>query len=187
VPTLLRTGQLLVAMPTLEDENFHRSVVLLLAHGDEGTLGVVLNRANDVPVATLLPGWEGLVTEPDSVFVGGPVGRSSVIGLARLVEGGEAGFEGCLPVVGRTATIDLNRLPDEIASGVDAVRLFSGHAGWDAGQLEAEVVMGGWFVVPSELEDVFTSDPAGLWRAVLRRQRGLPALYANAPPKLSLN
>jgi putative transcriptional regulator len=71
--------------------------------------------------------------------------------------------------------------------GVDAVRLFSGYAGWMAGQLEAELATGSWLVVPSLPDDPFTDDPAGLWRRVLRRQGGHVAIYASAPAKLSMN
>ncbi len=183
-------GSLLVAGPTLEDPNFHRSVVLLLAAGpEEGALGVILNRPNEVPVGALLAAWSDLAATPDSVFVGGPVHRDNVIGLGRLRPGYGTGFEGCSPVAGLPglATLDLNRSPDAMADGVEAVRLFSGYAGWSPGQLEGELEAGGWLVLPAFLDDAFTPDPAGLWGSVLRRQGGHVALYAKAPPKLSMN
>jgi putative transcriptional regulator len=188
-PSLLpRAGNLLLATPSLEDPNFHRSVILLLAYGqEEGALGVVLNRANDVPVGILLPGWEDVVSEPASVFVGGPVQRSAVICVARLRPDVADGFDGCQPVAGRIATIDLNRPAQEMAPGVDRVRIFSGYAGWSAGQLDEELESGSWFVLPSELDDPFTSEPDGLWERILLRQGGRYALYAKAPPKLSMN
>jgi putative transcriptional regulator len=185
-------GTLLVALPTLEDGNFHRTVILMLAHGDaEGALGVVLNRPNDVLVGALLPGWGDLAAPPDSVFVGGPVARDNVICLASVKPEYEGRpVEGCAPIPGgsgRLATLDLNRRPDEMADGVDAVRLFSGYSGWSARQLEGELATGSWVVVPSCPEDPFTDDPDGLWARVLRRQGGHVALYAGAPPKLSMN
>ncbi|MBW3556339.1 MAG: YqgE/AlgH family protein [Actinobacteria bacterium] len=180
-------GRLLVATPALEDPNFHRTVVLVLAFGAEGALGVVLNRPNEVPVAAVLPGWEELAAEPTSMFVGGPVGRSSVICVGRLSGADAAGVPGCQPVAGQIATVDLNLQPADVAPAVEALRLFSGYSGWDGGQLEAELQVGSWFVVRSQLDDVFGPDPEGLWRRVLRRQGGRLSLYANAPPKLSLN
>ncbi|HVF31464.1 MAG TPA: YqgE/AlgH family protein [Acidimicrobiales bacterium] len=188
-------GALLVAGPSLEDPNFHRTVVLLLAFSaSDGALGVVLNRPNRVPVAELLAGWSGLAAPPDSVFVGGPVSRESVICLARLRPSWAGGpvteeSDGCSPVPGvpGLATLDLNRRPDEVQDGVEAVRLFSGYAGWSAGQLEAEVDAGGWLILPGSLSDAFDTDPDGLWPRVLRRSGGRIALYANAPPKLSMN
>ena len=192
-------GSLLVALPTLEEPTFHQTVILMLAFGaDEGALGVVLNRPNEVPVEALLPGWERLAAPPDSVFVGGPVFREQVICLAALKRPaviGDAAVEpipGCAPIPdggasGRLATVDLNRHPSEVEDAVSAVRLFSGYAGWSTGQLEGELRSGSWLVLPSEDGDAFTDDPAGLWTRVLARQSGHVALYAKAPPKLSYN
>ena len=66
-------GHLLVATPMLRDPNFDRTVVLLVAHENGGALGVVLNRATEVPVHEVLGGWGGVATEPSVVFEGGPV------------------------------------------------------------------------------------------------------------------
>ena len=180
-------GALLVAGPSLEDPNFHRTVVLLLAFSSaDGALGVVLNRPNGVPIAELLSGWSDLAAPPDSVFVGGPVSRESVICLARLR--GAPG-DGCSPVPGvpGLATLDLNRSPLDVLEGVEAVRIFSGYAGWSAGQLEGEVEAGGWLILPGVLGDAFDPSPDDLWARVLRRSGGRIALYAKAPPKLSMN
>jgi putative transcriptional regulator len=199
LPALPTPGTLLVALPTLEEETFHRTVILMLAFSvKEGALGVVLNRPNEVPVAALLPGWELLAAPPLSVFVGGPVSRESVICLATLRhpcgvgEGDAELVPGCAPIpdggsTGRLATVDLNRDPSEVEGAVSGVRLFSGYAGWSTGQLESELRRGSWLVLPSEDGDVLTDDPDGLWTRVLSRQSGHVALYAKAPPKLSMN
>ena len=199
-------GSLLVALPTLEEPTFHQTVILMLVFGpSEGALGVVLNRPNEVPVAALLPGWEHLAAPPDSVFVGGPVARDQVICLATLKPSVGVGPDaepvpGCAPlpladgglgasgsVAGRLATVDLNRDPSEVEDAISRVRLFSGYAGWSAGQLEGELRSGSWLVLPAQEGDAFSDDPAGLWTRVLARQPGHVALYAKAPPKLSLN
>jgi putative transcriptional regulator len=184
-------GTLLVALPTLEEPTFFRTVILMLAFGpSEGALGVVLNRPNGVPIRELLPGWDALAAPPDSVFVGGPVAPDAVICLASLdLERPGPAPDGCAPVPGGPlglATLDLHRQPEEMTEGVRAVRLFSGYAGWSAGQLEQELVTGSWLVVPSVADDAFTEDPEGLWKRVLRRQGGHVALYAKAPPALRL-
>ena len=189
-----------MALPTLEEPTFHRTVILVLAFSvEDGALGVVLNRPNEVPVGALLPGWELLAAPPDSVFVGGPVSRESVICLATLTRPRSVAdveaepIPGCAPLPdlgggsGRLATVDLNRDPSEVEDAVSAVRLFSGYAGWTAGQLENELRTGSWLVVPAEEGDAFTDDPEGLWARVLARQPGHVALYAKAPPKLSMN
>jgi putative transcriptional regulator len=84
-------GSLLVANPAMPDPNFNRTVVLLLAHGKSGALGVVLNRPSELDVDSPLPRWEKLVADPAVVFVGGPVAPGAAICLAR-VPGGTGGF-----------------------------------------------------------------------------------------------
>ena len=77
-------GRLLVATPVIGDPNFHRCVVFLLDHSDDGALGVVINRPTDVGLADSLPGWDELAAQPAVVFVGGPVEQAGAIGLALL-------------------------------------------------------------------------------------------------------
>jgi len=76
------SGRLLVASPHLVDPNFHRTVVLLLDHNDEGAFGVVLNRPLPVEVDAVLPGWQDVVSHPEGLFQGGPVGLDGALGIA---------------------------------------------------------------------------------------------------------
>lgn len=169
---MLRAGRLLVANPLLPDPNFDRTVVLLLAHSGEGALGLVLNRPSQMDVAEPLPQWEHLAAEPAVLFLGGPVQHQAVICLASnltrpVEEGTEEGWKEVAPGV---ATLDLDQDPDSVAGRVRQVRLFAGYAGWSAGQLEGEIAAGAWWVVDAEPGDVFTVEPADLWKRVLRRQ-----------------
>src|SRR5690348_7418296 len=80
---LLAAGRLLVANPLLPDPNFDRTVVLLLAYGDDGALGLVLNRPSETRLSAPLPEWEPVAATPAVLFVGGPVQHQAVICLAR--------------------------------------------------------------------------------------------------------
>ena len=182
--TALR-GRLLVASPNLADPNFDRTVVLVLEHGDEGALGLVLNRPSDTDLSETLPQWKAFASFPTVVFVGGPVSPGAGICLARVHDEREA--EGWRPLFSRLGTVDLGHDPHEIAVGLEEVRVFAGYAGWDGGQLESEITAGGWFVVASQPGDGFTADPDGLWRSVLRRQGGRLAMMASYPRDLSAN
>jgi putative transcriptional regulator len=178
-------GRLLVATPTLYDPNFFRTVVLLLEHGEEGALGVVLNRPSETVVAEALPDWSSLASHPRVVFVGGPVAPETVIGLARAEKAD--GAEGWAPLFGHLGTVDLGRTAVELPVSVQNLRVFAGHAGWSAGQLDGEVESGGWFVLDTAPDDVFTDEFDALWASVLRRQRGRLAMFATAPAHPSLN
>lgn len=168
-------GRLLVATPSLADPNFDRTVVLLIAHEDEGSLGVVLNRPGDVDVAEAVQGWEVHAAPPDMVFVGGPVQRQALIGLGRATPG-TPGFE---PVFADVGVVDLSR--DAASSAISDVRVFAGHAGWGAGQLEAEIETGSWFVLDADPTDASSSEPDDLWLSVLRRQEGVFSTFPVDP------
>lgn len=177
-------GRLLVATPLLGDPNFERAVVLVLEHTADGALGVVLNRPSNLEVGEPLPEWSLYAGEPDVVFIGGPVSRSSVIALARV--DGEVAEGAWEPVVGEVGVLDVSRDPDDVG-GVHAVRVFAGYAGWGPGQLEMEVAEGAWYVVGAEPGDAFSSEPEQLWRRVLARQPGDLARVALVPPDPRVN
>ena len=183
-------GHLLVATPTLGDPNFARRVILLLDHGVHGALGVVVDRPGGVAVDQLLPQWHDLATPPAELFTGGPVARNSLIGLVRLASRDHA-LEGApdRPVGWRllvdddrpVGTVDLAADPAPYSGSIVGVRLFSGYAGWETGQLEDEIDEGSWYVVRAEARDPISADPEGLWRRVLRRQGGALALVSGYP------
>jgi putative transcriptional regulator len=180
-------GRLLVATPLLPDPNFDRTVVLLLAHGDEGALGVVLNRPSQMDVDSPLPRWERLAAEPRVVFFGGPVAPGSAICLAWAQMPARKPTPGWSPVAGEIGTLDLEQNPDDVAGGIAQIRIFAGYAGWGPGQLEREIADGAWFVVDAEPGDAMDADPEQLWKRVLRRQGDDLALVAAFPVDPSSN
>jgi len=72
-------------------------------------------------------------------------------------------------------------------SDLAGVRVFSGYAGWGAGQLESEIEEGSWYVVPSAPGDLLSAEPESLWRKVLRRQVGELAYVATFPEDPTMN
>jgi putative transcriptional regulator len=172
-------GRLLVSTPGLSDPNFDRTVVLVLEHDGDGALGLVLNRPSATPLHEVLPTWQGMSSDPPLVFVGGPVDESAAICLGSCRPG--ATSEAIQVVTPTVGVVDLDTDPGLLTHLVAHVRVFSGYAGWGAGQLDDEVEAGGWFVVDALPGDPFTPSPAGLWRAVLRRQPGRLPLYSTFP------
>ncbi|MFC7218519.1 YqgE/AlgH family protein [Streptomyces polyrhachis] len=194
------TGRLLVASPSLADPNFARAVVLLLDHDGDGALGVVLNRPTPVGVADVLEPWARLTGSPDVVFQGGPVSLDAALGVA-VVPGGadraggtdraggaeESAVLGWRRIHGAIGLVDLDAPPELLAAELGTLRIFAGYAGWAPGQLEEELAEGAWYVVESEPGDVSSPAPEGLWREVLRRQRGELAMFATYPDDAGLN
>jgi putative transcriptional regulator len=179
-------GHLLVATPSLRDPNFERTVVLLVAHEEGGALGVVLNRATDVPVGEVLGPWEGVASPPAVVYEGGPVQPEAAICLAR-VRSTSLEMRGFSRVQGTLGTVDLSTDPAEMQDELIEVRVFAGYAGWSPGQLEEEVATGSWLTFTALPSDPFTARPDDLWGMVLRRQGGLVAAVAMYPADPTLN
>lgn len=180
-------GRLLVAAPSLVDPNFARTVVLVLAHHDEGALGVVLNRPSDLAVAEPLPQWSELAAAPSVVFVGGPVAPAGAICLAEVNSDELPPPDTWRPLSGVLGTLDLAADPDRAGPAVQRLRVFSGHAGWGTAQLEGEVAVGGWIIADARPDDAFCPAPEDLWHQVLRRQGGPLAMLAAYPEDPSLN
>jgi putative transcriptional regulator len=176
-------GQLLVAAPALVDPNFRRTVVLVGDHGEEGAMGIVLNRPSGVSVAEAVEPLVELVGGDELVFVGGPVQPEAIVVLGEFEQPEHAASL----VLG-----EIGFLPGEIESGEDVgplgrVRVFAGYAGWGAGQLEGELAESSWIVEAALPEDVFAADPDALWSDVLRRKGGPYAVLSLMPPDPSLN
>jgi putative transcriptional regulator len=180
------SGKLLVATPALKDPNFDRTVVLVVAHEPGGALGVVLNRATEVPVADVLGDWSELARDPAVLFEGGPVQPDSAICLARLRTPVRR-MKGFHQVAGAVGTIDLSVNPERLRENIGDIRVFAGYSGWGAGQLEQEIADGSWFVLDALPGDAFVDRPDDLWPMVLRRQGGIMAAVAHFPSDILLN
>jgi putative transcriptional regulator len=176
-------GDLLVATPALVDPNFARTVVLVLDVDEDGALGVVLNRPSGVPVAEILPDWVEVVTGPDVLFHGGPVGTDSALAVAELPSAPEDSEDpvGFRRVFDGTGIVDLDAPTEIMAPALRGMRIFAGYAGWASRQLEAEIEEGSWYVVPASPGDVLGTDPERLWSQVLRRQPGELAWVSTRP------
>ena len=165
-PNFSLSGQILVASRHLADPNFFRTVVLILEHGD-GALGVVLNRPTAITLADVVPTWLDLAAQPAVVFQGGPVERTAAIGLARpegAFDPEQTWFTLAIREPGRElGIVNLGAEPSDLTEIVRDLRIYSGYAGWSAGQLESEIQAGGWLVLDHEGFDPLTSDPATLW------------------------
>jgi putative transcriptional regulator len=173
VHTQLNPPLLLLAMPQVQDPFFHRSVVLLVQHDPQGSLGFIVNRSTGSRVAEVLQGmgvrWGG---KPDlPVHFGGPVHPhlgtvlfdGSEIGGMRSGEGGTE-IRG-LPGVRFTRDMsDLEKLATEPPV---SFRLFLGYAGWGPGQLLEEILRNDWLIAPLRKDLLFSDKADAVWTAAL--------------------
>lgn len=164
-------------MPALSDPSFNRTVVYLLDHDQDSTLGVVLTNPSNVDVLDVTPRWWQFAAPPRRVHVGGPCQSDAALAVAV----GRPGLarEG-VRLIARYATdcvymVDLDVDPDTLGNGLTGVRIFAGYAGWDSGQLAGEITEGAWVSIASRPMDVLPTDGEDLWRSVLDRQTGAAA------------
>lgn len=163
-------GKILVASESIRDPRFRESVILLLNHDENGSLGLIINRPTRVPLSELFDD-----APPGVLHFGGPV-QTSVLSLlaegalpADEPEGGRSPiFDSVWFVFGADAVVEQLSAHDS----TDAVRVYSGYAGWSAGQLEAEIRSGGWLLTMANPEMIFAADPATVWEDLLRQLRG---------------
>ncbi|MEA1650177.1 YqgE/AlgH family protein [Nitrospirillum sp. BR 11164] len=175
------TGQLLVAMPSMPDERFARTVIYVCAHTDDGAMGLVINRLFDgIDAGGLLEqlGIDG--GDPDDrlrVHFGGPVepGRGFVLHSTDYQREGTLRVE---DEVALTATVDILRAITE-GRGPRKCLLALGYAGWAAGQLDQEMQANGWLHVPADATLLFDDDMDTKWeRAIAKLGVSLPMLSA---------
>jgi len=172
---LLR-GQLLIAAPQLVDY-FRRTVVLVLEHGEDGAMGLVLNRPTETEVADAVPALAELAGYGDVVHAGGPVEPAAVLALGDFEDPDEVGT----PVTGTLGLLD----PDRPDPDLRRLRVFAGYTGWAPGQLDAEVSEDAWLTAPATPDDPFTD--GDLWPVVLQRMGGAYALMASMPTDPTMN
>jgi len=169
------SGQLLIASPALGDF-FHRAVVLVVDHSEEGGLGLVLNRPSESTVSEAVPGIFGDETGDELLYIGGPVQPSAVTAIAEHDDPDEA----TKLLVGAVGMVDLDSIP-----ALARVRVFAGYAGWGPGQLDAELEAEGWILDDARVDDAFAD--GDLWARALDRMGGEYALLARMPVDPAVN
>ncbi len=178
-------GQLLVATPELVDPNFAQSVVLILQHGIEGALGLVLN----APLgATVRQAWEQVSESPcdfeDRLYRGGPCeGPLTAIHAQQHLHDMEL-------MTDVYASMRADHLEKLVANAESPLRLFAGTSGWAPGQIEAELGSGSWLTAAASSEIIF-GHHEDLWTDVCKKITGHAILSAlnikHAPDDISLN
>lgn len=161
------TAHLLISSAGLHDPNFRHTVILIGAHDDEGAVGVILNRPTKVLVADAVPPLADLTDPRASLFEGGPVQPAQPVLLAEL----DGSARADLAVFGNIGFLT-GEIDEALRPSILRARVYAGHSGWGAGQLEAELAADSWIVEPARAEDVFTDQPGSLWRQVLERKGG---------------
>lgn len=175
-------GQVLIAMPGMQDPRFHRSLVYICAHSQDGAMGLIVNkRADDLKLKDLfgklgIPVGKGIARE--AVHYGGPVetGRGFVLHSSDY-HSDDATMQ-VDDSTSMTATLDiLHAMTTD--SGPDRAIVMLGYAGWAPGQLEAELQANGWLACTADEDLLFSTDEAAKWDKALAKLGVHPALLSS--------
>lgn len=155
----------LIAMPSMGDPNFHRSVTLICQHDENGAMGVVINRPLNMTVGDVLEQLEipkETFPSPElPIYSGGPVQTS--VGLILHTPVGD--WESTMTISDDLALTTSKDVLKAMADnhGPKESMLLLGYAGWGAGQLESEMAQNAWLTVPANEEIIFNTDTDQRW------------------------
>ena len=165
----LAVGRLLIASRDLGDPNFVKTVILLVHYDeDKGAVGLVINRRTDVPISRVFHDLKEASGRGDPVYIGGPVELNSVMALLKST----AKPNDASRVFNDVYLISSkDQLTQTLGSRAEAAvfHTYIGYAGWGPAQLEHEVQLGAWHIMPAEAGLVFHSDPDSVWDRLIRR------------------
>ncbi|MFC6488136.1 YqgE/AlgH family protein [Nitratireductor sp. GCM10026969] len=165
----------LIAMPGMRDERFSRSVIYLCAHSDEGAMGLIINRTQQLGFTDVLVEL-GILDRSQSIRLpaharnmavrsGGPVDRSRGF----VLHSGDYVVDSSMPVsdeVCLTATMDILRAISN-GRGPRQALMALGYSGWGAGQLETEIAENGWLSCPATPDLLFDGEVESIYDRIL--------------------
>jgi len=175
-----RQGSLLVSAPFLKDYHFARSVVLVVEHNDEGSMGIVMNKnfSNLMTLNELVPELASI--PPIPLYKGGPVGRDTLFYLHTF-----SYLKDALPLGnGLYVNGDFEQMKRYILAGGETqgmVRFFMGYAGWQRDQLTQEIEANTWMVSNDSQVDLLNMYLRDLWKESLCDMGGKYAVWSRYP------
>ncbi|MEM1137739.1 MAG: YqgE/AlgH family protein [Bacteroidota bacterium] len=175
-------GDVLLAEPFLEDQNFNRSVVLMCEHQNEGSFGLVFNK----PAMVSIEESNEMLLSDNSIYVGGPVEQNTLHFIHKFDF-----LEGCIALKdGIYWSGNYEHLKALHAQGMvhaKTCRFFIGYSGWGNEQLKSELKQDSWVVAKTNLQMLFEVEPEKLWKNILRSMGKKYQILSNYPSDPRLN
>lgn len=161
------TDQFLIAMPSLNDPNFNRTVTYICSHSEEGTMGITINRPTDMNLGQIFKQMDLEVINKEisqtPVFNGGPV----QIDRGFILHEHGAVWDSTLAINSKIALTTSKDVLEAIAQGEGPEKFFIalGYAGWSPGQLEDELIQNAWLNGPADFDIIFNTKIAQRWQS----------------------
>ena len=179
-----KKGRLLISDPFLPDPYFKRSVVLLVDHNEEGSLGFILNKVLDISLNDTELKIEDFNHE---MYFGGPVQSTDLFYIhskGDVVEGSKEVKDGLF------WGGDFKAIESMIHDGTlpkSDIRFFIGYSGWEAKQLEKEIKEDSWLVVETDLTTLFKTESSQLWQSILSELDSEISILSTFPEDPNMN
>lgn len=177
-------GRVLISEPFLNDINFRRTIILIVEHGEEGTLGFVLNKPTGYNLNQVTEEFPE-INSP--LFYGGPV----QVNALQFIYRGERILDDSreiLPGLYWGGSFEkLKTLFETGAINPADFRFFLGYSGWSAGQLDDELEINSWIVTDTSVDNIFSDEAEKLWSEVLKSMGKKFAILASFPENPSVN
>jgi putative transcriptional regulator len=177
-------GKILISEPLLSDYYFKRSVILLAEHNEEGSFGVIMNKPLSVRLNEVVKDFPEFNSE---IYLGGPVQSDSLFFIHTLGD----------KIAGSHEIIDgiywggeMEAIKEMIALNMIAsedIRFYIGYSGWNAKQLEGELIKNSWLVSLVNANYLLNTSPALLWKNSLEKLGDEYAHWTSFPSDPSLN
>ena len=178
------TGNVLISEPFMNDFHFRRSVILIIDHNEEGSLGVIFNKRLAIPFNEIVQGFPDFKAD---VYLGGPVETDRIFFIHtvgnmipdsyKISEG--LYWSGNINVLKSMIKMDLIK-PHE-------VRFYVGYAGWDGGQLRNELKANTWLVGKFSSKQLLSTIPGKMWKNFVRQMGKRYMLWDKFPVNPSEN
>ncbi len=174
-------GRILIAEPFLQGYHFSRSIILLTEHGEEGSMGLVLNKPLDVTLDKLI---QQFPIPAFDLTCGGPVSPDKLFYLHTY-----ANIPGAMEIIpGLYFGGDFEVIRDVIAADENHhIRFFIGYSGWSSGQLEDEIKQNSWLVTESTIPEILDFTSEEYWVSSMKKLGNKYATWVNFPNTPELN
>ncbi|MFT4580513.1 MAG: putative transcriptional regulator [Gammaproteobacteria bacterium] len=183
IPQVVRDparGVFLIATKNLRDGNFSNTVVLLTDHRSVGSVGLIINRASNVSVTSIVPDLRSLGSSDAKLHFGGPVSLHSVRILVNSpvdVPSSERLMKNLYFVNSIAVLRSLLKSDEVIATRM--MRYYAGYAAWSPGQLQQEIARGDWRLIAADINTVFADDVEVIWQNFAEQLEGTWVLLDN--------
>jgi putative transcriptional regulator len=177
-------GQLLLDGGKLRGSWFHRAVVLVCQHDENGALGLVINRPGPTTLGEAILADLPDTLDGEILYLGGPVQASALSYLQGDTFIPDANV---LPGLNLEHSLDDLIEAGESFSPTQKLKIFAGYSGWAPGQLDEEMTRGAWLIHPATPEQVFHANPDEQWQEILKSKGWEYRLLSDAPDDISNN